>query len=326
MNFSVYVLVTLDHESHYRAELIRIQIQLDRAQYQDENWPEWIHRETELLKNYQNQWERPFRNQIRPSLRSPAEWLKSHLFGTGGSWGFRRGFIEQILTTAATYLQADCQLFGCTPIQQVLLNHSSLALSYLREDNNLNQLQSLHLISDVEFDDDMAFLIQSAHQLGLPMLEFRIPRLDTRFGELLALLQPMDDSSDSGKALEIEAQLNEFSMWAEGTDEERNRLEQIATRPRILHLLDEGSPTSEVELLYLNEWICFGNQLKEAGLWAMAKSYHDLENQDGNCRRIAIFSPEKLNPKSFKSLFQSSYFHHEVLPPTSSPSSSPPLK
>src|SRR5207244_1721028 len=67
----------------FRAEFIRLQIELHHLPDSDPKWPKLIGRERELLEQYRAAWERPLRNLIRPSIASPGRWLRSRLFGNG---------------------------------------------------------------------------------------------------------------------------------------------------------------------------------------------------------------------------------------------------
>src|SRR4051794_26528684 len=68
-----------------RAELIRVQIELEAAREDDRRWPELANRERNLLGQWRTTWERPFRDLLKPSLFRPARWLKARLFGQGGT-------------------------------------------------------------------------------------------------------------------------------------------------------------------------------------------------------------------------------------------------
>ncbi|HKB01732.1 MAG TPA: TIGR02996 domain-containing protein, partial [Gemmataceae bacterium] len=95
-----------------RAEFIRVQIDLARLPADDAGWPVRVGRERELLEKYRAVWEKPLRDRFRPPLASPGRWLKSQLFGSGGLWAFRRGFVENILAPAPTFLDEDAAILS----------------------------------------------------------------------------------------------------------------------------------------------------------------------------------------------------------------------
>lgn len=267
-------------EDPTRADLIRTQIALELLREQDRSWPETIRRERELLESHQSSWERPLRNAIRPSIRSPGSWLRSHLFGTGGTWGFRRGFVEQVLNSAAGFLQDEIQLFDLTPIREVLLTNASRHIEDLIQLPRLDGLRGLHLVSDADFDEDMQFLIDSAQQQGLTVREVQVPRIDGDLIGLLSLLSSSDRLDDP--------RLDEFRIWRAASTEQRERLRDLSQTPRFTHRLNEPLPTTEIELLNQSAYVWFGSQLKEQKVWAIAKTFHDLEDDDGFCRHALL--------------------------------------
>ena len=274
-----------------RVELIRAQIALEFVANEDRAWLELIRRERELLQANQATWERPLRNAIRPSIRNPGQWLRSQLFGTGGTWGFRRGFIEQVLASASGFLQEDIQLFELTPLREVLLTNASTMIPELVNEPRLDRLKSLHLVSDAEFDEDMALLMDSARHQGLEVLEVRIPRVDTDLTGLFALLShsPKDD----------DPQLFEYRIWKLASEERRQRLRLLANKPRFVQRLNEPLATTEVELLQMSAWVWFGEGVRKSQLWAMVKTFHDLEDDEGLCRHAVLGKPGRFDAQQF---------------------------
>ena len=286
-----------------RAELIRVQIAIEKSTDEDADWPDLARQEREILGTWRSAWERPFRDLLKPSLFRPTHWLKARLFGQGGTWRFHRGFIEEIDTSAASFLEEDSLLFGHTPIRRVVISHATSLLNALAEDTRLNDLYSLHLISDAEFDDEMEGLRQAATSQGLVVAEMRFPRIQSDAGELLALLR--GDSDDDGKA----AKLLLFRNWERASERERERLRELARRPYLVQRLTEPEHFSHAELLRLNDWIYLGDQLRAAGAWAVVKTFHDLEDEEGRCRRLVLFKKERIVAPAFESLFESPHMN-----------------
>lgn len=286
-----------------RAELIRTQIDLDRCHNDETNWPSLARRERELLGEWQPVWERPFRDLLKPSLFRPGRWLKARLFGQGGGWRFHRGFIEEIDTSAAGFLEEDSILFGHAPIRRVVLSNATSLLDALVADRRLSGMYSLHLVADAEFDEEMEGLRQAATQLGLTVIEMRFPRIQTDAGDLLDILRGEPEGQN--------AKLEEFRNWARASERERERLRQLADRPRWIQRLTEPEHFSHSELLRLNEWIYLGDRLHEAGVWAVVKSFHDLEDEEGLCRRLVLFKSQEIRKPAFDELLSSPHYFQE---------------
>jgi uncharacterized protein (TIGR02996 family) len=290
-----------------RSQLIRVQIAIERSTDDDPDWPTLSRQERELLGQWRPTWERPFRDLLKPSLLRPGRWLKARLFGQGGVWRFHRGFIEEIDTSGASFLEEDSILFGHAPIRRVVLSNATSLLDALAGDSRLNDLYSLHLVADAEFDEEMEGVRQAASSLGLVVLEMRFPRIQSDAGDLLAQLHG-DASDDPAKA----EKLMEFRNWGRASEKERARLRELAGRPHLVQRLTEPEHFSHSELLRLNEWIYLGDRLREAGVWAVVKTFHDLEDDEGLCRRLVLFKQERIKDAAFEELRESPHFHQDV--------------
>jgi uncharacterized protein (TIGR02996 family) len=282
-----------------RADLIRVQIDLDSSVDTDRAWPELARRERDLLSQWRSTWEKPFRDLLKPSVFQPARWLKARLFGQGGTWRFHRGFIEEIDTSASGFLEEDGILFGRTPIRRVVLSNATSLIAALAGDPRLDNLYSLHLIADAEFDDEMEGLRQAASMVGLSVIELRFPRIHSDAAELFAvLIGDLDDSAKRGR-------LGDFRNWTRASERERERLREIAHRPRLVQRLIEPEHFSHAEMLRINDWIYLGDRLRESGAWAVVKTFHDLEDDDGLCRRIVLFKKNRIQHEAYEALMQS---------------------
>jgi uncharacterized protein (TIGR02996 family) len=281
-----------------RAEFIHLQLDLARSSGESHTWAARVGRERELLERYRAAWEKPLRDQFRPRLGSPARWLKSHLFGSGGLWGFRRGFVEHLLAPAPTFLAEDAAILAHAPVRRVVLAHGSEYVGPLAEDARLDRLASLHLVGDMELDEDLGRLADAGRGAGLTVLEFRIPRLWPDAADLFDVLRVQvgeDDGRDP----------NDFPAWALADPESRRRLANLAASPRSALLVED--PAHEGEMLALNEWVYLGDALTEAGAWAVAKGHQDLEDEDGRCRRLVLLKNGRGD-----ALRVSPHFHGEV--------------
>jgi hypothetical protein len=237
-----------------------------------------IARERELLERFRTVWEKPLRELMRPSFASPGRWLKAHLFGNGGLWGFRRGFIENILAPAPTFLAEDAAVLSHAPIRRVVLTHSSEHVGQLADDRRLDRLASLHLVGDMELDEDLNLLAAAARAAGLTVLEIRLPRMWEEFDALAEALGSVDESEFR--------RLDSFPAWRQANPEGRRRLSELARSPRTALLTHD--PAHEGEMLTWNEWVYLGRHLSELGAWAVAKGHQDLEDEDGRCRRLVL--------------------------------------
>lgn len=269
-------------DDHHRGEFIRLQINLARVTSNDSRWPAMVGRERELLDQHRAAWERPLRKLFAPAAVSPVQWIKSRLFGLGGSWGFRRGFVEHVLAPAPRFLQEDAALFGASPLRRVALTRASSHVRSLLADPRLENLASLHLIADMELDDELTVIGSAARAVGLMVTEFRFPRLGRQTEALFGLLR---------HGVENESELAAHAEWANADEPSRARLRELAVSPRFRILMTEPEPAHEGELLALNEWAYLGDLLKRCGVWAVAKSHNDLENSQGRCRRIVLSRP-----------------------------------
>lgn len=265
-----------------RAEFIHLQLDLARQAGDSPTWALRFGRERELLDRWRAAWERPLRDQFRPSFASPGRWLKSHLFGSGGLWGFRRGFVEHVLAPAPTFQSEDAAVLDRAPIRRVVLAHATEYVGPLTADSRLDDLTSLHLVGDMELDEDLSRLAEAARAAGLTVLEFRLPRLWPDAADLFDVLRVpvgQDDGRDP----------NDFPAWSLASPDARRRLATLARSPRVILLAED--PAHEGELLALNEWVYLGDALSEAGAWAVAKGHQDLEDEDGRCRRLVLLRP-----------------------------------
>lgn len=281
-----------------RAEFIRVQIELAQLPDNDPRWPTLVGREHELLGRYRTAWEKPLRARFRPPLASPGRWLRSHLFGSGGRWGFRRGFVEHILAAAPTFLAEDAAVMAYAPIRRLVLAHASELVGTLAADRRLDGLRSLHMVGDMELDEDLNILAAEARLAGMRILEFRLPRLWPDVEDLFETLRTGGtDGRGSGPV--------GHTAWSIADDEARGRLVELASSPRAALLTED--PAHEGELLALNEWAYLGDALSAAGAWAVAKGHQDLEDEDGLCRRLVL-----LRDGRGEELRSSRYCHGEV--------------
>lgn len=202
-------------------------------------------------------------------------------------------------------MDADYHLFPLTPIRQVKLTTASNFIELLSKVPELDSLRSLHLVSDAEFDEDMETLISNAREAGLGVIEVRVPRL-------------LDDSVDlfinlKGETVvpERNVMLEDYPAWLRATPTERERMRKLANQPYFLHKLMEPDLTSEPELLNMNDWVYLGDSLSKANIWAVAKTFHDLEDDQGLSRRALLYKPNAVNPTELKALLDSPHFVKE---------------
>lgn len=263
-------------------EFIRLQINIARITNNDSRWPAMIGRERELLEKYRKTWESPLRLLLAPRASFLTQWLKYRLFGLGGSWGFRRGFVENVLAPAPKFLDEDAKLFAHTPLRRVVLTRASSHIRALIADERLRKLASLHLIADMELDDELTIIGSAARAVGLLVTEFRYPRIGRQTEGLFSLLRHHVDKPD---------ELDAYAAWTNADDNAKQRLKELAINPQFRVLLNEPEPAHEGELLAWNDWVYVGNLFKRTGVWAVAKSHPDLENAQGRCRRLILSHP-----------------------------------
>jgi hypothetical protein len=161
----------------------------------------------------------------------------------------------------------------------VLLTNASNHVEDLVNEPRLDQLRSLHLVSDADFDEEMQFLIHSAEQLGLTVREVKIPRIDADMNGLFSLLASKEPQ---------EERLDDFRIWRASSEDQKKRLRDLANTPRFTHRLNEPLPTTELELLHASAWVWLGSALQDERVWAIAKTFHDLEDENGFCTHALL--------------------------------------
>ena len=147
-------------------------------------------------------------------------------------WGFRRGFIEHVLAPAPTFLSEDVAILAHAPVRRVVLAHATEYVGPLAADPRLDELDSLHLVGDMELDEDLTRLSEAARAAGLTVLEFRLPRLWPDAGDLFDVLRVpvgQDDGRDP----------NDFPAWALASPDARRRLASLAGSPRVALLAED---------------------------------------------------------------------------------------
>jgi hypothetical protein len=136
--------------------------------------------------------------------------------------------------------------------------------------------------------------------LGLTVLELHFPRIQADAGELLALLAgELDDGSPKLD------KLSGFRNWDRASSRERERLRELANRPNLAQRLTEPEHFSHAESLRLNDWVYLGDRLRSAGAWAVVKTFHDLEDDEGLCRRLVLLKTDRLNQEGLQALRES---------------------
>jgi uncharacterized protein (TIGR02996 family) len=291
-----------DVSSRARAEFIRTQIAIETMTLDDRRWPAIAGVERELLDQHRTVWERPLRSLLMPRLKEPVKWLTARLFGKGGAWGFRRGFVEDVSASVIGFMDADVHLVGVTPLRQVKLTNATSFVAQLSRRPELDRLRSLHLVSDAEFDEDMELLRCSAVEADLRVLEVRVPHLVDGSADLFQRLK------GEGMVPGADPQLEEFPAWNKATPTERERIRKLANTPSFVQRLAEPDLASEAELLRLNDWVYLGEGPARAGLWATAKTFHDLEDSEGYVRRLLLFKSDRIDPAAYDALRQSPHF------------------
>jgi len=262
-----------------RAQFIRGQIELDGLSEDDSRWAVLVGQTRDLLERHRAAWEKPLRDLFRPSLATPIRWLRSRFFPNGGRWGFHRGFVEHILASAPSFLDEDTVILDHAPIRRVVLTHASNQIAKLAADDRLQRLASLHLIGDMELDEELNALAACAREAGFTVLEFRIPRLSEDLNEL----------SETLRASHGSPHLATFAAWRQADADGQRRLHELALSRRLDQFARD--PADEGERLAQNEWVYLGDRISSAGVWAVAKGHQDLEDDDSRCRRLLLIRP-----------------------------------
>jgi uncharacterized protein (TIGR02996 family) len=176
-----------------RAELIRVQIALERLPETAPEWPELVNREEKLLRRYWKTWQQPFHPGQREQVRRITDGVgvivkvfqRSAYFRLS-RWWFSRGFIEEVRGCFGP--DSAYELEAGFPLRRVTLFADDCQfLPALRHDPRLDQLEWFHICSLWPFgggtlrsDDDVIIaapmnLIVSATLQGLIVVELRLP-------------------------------------------------------------------------------------------------------------------------------------------------------
>jgi uncharacterized protein (TIGR02996 family) len=136
----------LDEHCPARAEFIRVQCRLARLPVNHVCVFELERRERELLAEYEVEWVE--------DLRGMVDW-----------WTFRRGFVEEIGTSAELFLQHACSVFQRAPIQEVHLCDARDRIERLATSPFMQRVSYLDL-SNNSVRDQGARCIANAHFLS----------------------------------------------------------------------------------------------------------------------------------------------------------------
>ncbi len=297
LNYAMSLLEANTPEANIRAEFIKIQVELESPNLSVPVWAKLLEAERQLYQKHHTDWEHPLRDSMKAALHQPGRWLRNKLFGVGGIWTFRKGFVEGVQAPAEKFLIEDIQLFGKTPLRRVVLTHSSILVRELFAQPQLGNLESLHLVGDMELDEELEALILNARACPLQVFEFRYPRLGADADDLFNLLRRQHEVPE----------LNDFPLWSAANEEAQARIRVICDHPRLAQRVLEPEALHEPELLALNDWIYLGDQLDNSAIWAVAKSHQDLEDENHTGRRLYLVRPGEADE-----LKQSPYFIGEV--------------
>jgi uncharacterized protein (TIGR02996 family) len=149
----------------FRAEFIRLQLDLARLPGDDRRRPELEQRERALLRKHERAWLGPLR-----------AWL--------GGWQFRRGLVEAVTLKARTLLKQAGTLFRLAPVRHAEVRHADGFGHALAECPLLSRLTSLRVRGF--HAADAAHLIASAHLDNLTSLGLAEAGLQDRGVEALA--------------------------------------------------------------------------------------------------------------------------------------------
>ena len=283
------------------SDFIRLQLDLESTELSPADWAEKARHERLLMLQFRAAWEKPLRAALVPSIRQPGAWLMAQLFGRGGIWGFRRGFIEASCTSGGGFLDHELSLRTLTPIRHAVLNHSSFVIGRLLEEPYLDTMKSLHLVADMETDEQIELLVQGAIENGAEILEMRLPNLRWSWAVMAGMSRERTEASETDS-------IEDVPLWQQASPLERHRIEELFLRPQAARALDPSLPTTEIDLLTRNDAVYLGDLVRKANIWAVAKSYHDPEDSFGRCRRLLIFKPRTANRLIMAQLRESAYY------------------
>lgn len=133
----------LDLECDPLGEFIRVQCRLERLAPDQPDVLELETRERELLAEFEDEWVGDIADMV-------------------AYWVFRRGFVHEIATSAAQFLEHAAQLFQLAPIQEVHLGQARDAIEYLADSKYLERARYLDLSNNSVRDQGARALAQSS--------------------------------------------------------------------------------------------------------------------------------------------------------------------
>jgi uncharacterized protein (TIGR02996 family) len=163
----------LEEQGDPLAELVRVQYQLEQATECDRPWGDLLQRESALLRRHQARWEQPLRGGLR-SHPGGAREILGRLFGRRAwQFWFRKGFIEEVTTSADAFLANVETLFRHAPVRHLVLHQARDSFALLAVVPQLLRLDSLQLYSGATKDTALASLIAAARRLNFRLLLLR---------------------------------------------------------------------------------------------------------------------------------------------------------
>jgi hypothetical protein len=129
-----------------------------------------------------------------------------------------------VLAPAPKFLDEDAKLFSRTPLRRVVLTRASSHIRALIADERLRQLSSLHLIADMELDDELTIIGSAARAVGLLVTEFRYPRIGRQTEGLFSLLRHHVDKPE---------ELDAYAAWTNADENAKQRLKELAINPQL---------------------------------------------------------------------------------------------
>jgi uncharacterized protein (TIGR02996 family) len=315
-----------------RAQLIRVQIALERLPETAPEWPQLAVRERKLLRRYWKTWQRPSRECKQQYERKYPAGLRgwrrkvvqigSPVFAMP-RWWFARGFIEEV--EAVIWSGGTFELEADFPLRRAafFLGGARHTLPQLRCNPRLDRLEWLLLYNFATSSDrDIHFapprhLVDSAVAAGLTVCELHLPWLPVRrLRRLLPLTRPPLFRRRPPRLQELDRRSRRLyrsdPIWRYVRRSDLRQILETLASPAWQRIVRQRPAWKYSRPEVVRRWygLFLGDALREANAWAV--SFEECPTRaSAHVTCYVLFKPETARPAGMDRLRESPWFHAE---------------